>query len=175
MGIETERRFLVNLDKLPDLGSVQRAKIKQGYLSRDPIVRIRLQEMQHPGCAADGGVLSFEPEAFLTVKGPGTLSRPEYEYGISRDDGKEMYDNLSKWRVVKTRYFLRCNAFIGTLMSSRLLVLDEFHGSLEGQWLTEFESSLKFDRIDFPAWVGAEVTEDKRYSNVNLAEHGIPV
>lgn len=169
MGLEIERKFLVNQDKLPDITNT-RTKIKQGYLGRDPWVRIRLQETSYPRAAADGGILHGSPKALLTIKSAGTLVRSEFEYEIPHDEGKELFE-MCKGRISKTRYRIPRIPKDG----SGLWVIDEFHGALEGLWLAEIELSRPDEKFDLPDWVGVEVTEDPRYSNAYLVEHGIPV
>lgn len=52
--------------------------------------------------------------------------------------------------------------------------LDEFLGPLCGLWLAEIELKESEESFAQPNWIGKEVTNDHRYSNANLAEHGIP-
>jgi len=70
---EIERKFLVHERLLPALPAPD--SIEQGYLSSKPTVRVRLRT------APDG-----TRSGFLTIKGPGLLTRAEFEYAIPPED-----------------------------------------------------------------------------------------
>ena len=145
MGVEIERKFLVRTKKLPRLpkGSVY----DQGYLSLKPAVRIRASE--------DGG--------WITVKGPGKVSKSEFEYSISRRDAEDMMA-LCKWRLRKIRYKVR--------VGSHVWDVDEFQSGHRGLWVAEVELRSEDEEFVLPEWAGKEVTGDSRYSNANLAKAG---
>ena len=140
MPVEVERKFrITSLDasRLPD-GEA----ITQGYLSFEPEVRVRLR--------AD--------RAFLTVKGPGTHERREFEYRIPFDDGRELL-GLCSATITKTRYI------VGNIE------IDVYHGALEGLAVAEVEG--RADSVTRPEWIEwVEVTGDSRYLNRNLARAG---
>ena len=69
MATETEHKFLVDPTKLPPLEG-RAAFHAWSYLATSPTVRVRLSEG------------AKKSEAFLTIKGPGLKSRPEFEYPI---------------------------------------------------------------------------------------------
>lgn len=115
-----------------------------------PTVRVRLQN----------GV------GFMTIKGKpfrGGLSRDEFEYEIPLDDAKRMFDQYCReLRVEKVRY---CIPY-GELT----IELDIFQGALKGLVLAEVELPTEDTELTVPAWFGAEVTHDKAYTNVSLAQ-----
>ncbi len=49
--------------------------------------------------------------------------------------------------------------------------IDEFYGDNEGLVFCEVELTSEDQKIDFPDWVGEEVTGDPRYFNSNLITH----
>ena len=162
MGVEIERRFLVDVSKLPSLGDLPVEALHQGYLSKDPVVRVRLikgntgrDEHHCSGCTT----------AKLTIKGKGTLSRPEFEYSIPVTDAEE----------------LLCLAKLGIIYKNRYTLgrwsIDQFtDDDLDGLWLAEIELGSEHELLPYPKpeWLGEEVTEDVRYTNAHLAEHGKP-
>ena len=79
MGTEIERKFLVDVARLPREALREGSRFVQGYLSLSPTVRVRVSE--RPG---------LPTEAWITVKGPGGLMRAEYEYAIPVDDARAM-------------------------------------------------------------------------------------
>jgi len=141
MGVEIERKFLVRPELLPALPAGE--ALAQGYLSTEPVVRVRL--IRQGGSAARGK---------LTIKGPGFLSRAEYEYEIPAADAEELL-RLCKRRLQKIRYR------IGRWE------IDEFTD--RALWLAEIELQGEAEPFERPAWLGDEVTTDPRYSNAALA------
>ena len=49
--------------------------------------------------------------------------------------------------------------------------VDEFHGKNNGLIVAEIELESEDEKFEIPDWVGAEVTQDDRYYNMNLAIH----
>lgn len=152
---EIEHKFLVKKKFLPKLKFENLRKTldgyyyggcpeyRQGYLGRDPVVRVRIE-----------GVV----QAFLTIKGKGRRVRDEYEWLISRDDAKRLLKLCGKKQIRKTRHFL------GPWQ------IDEFKGKHKGLWLAEIElPDVDAELPPLPPWIGKEVTNDSRYSNANLA------
>lgn len=147
MGTEIERRFLVRVKRLPKLRTG--SHYEQGYLSTKPVVRVRATP---EGC-------------WMTVKGPGKVSRGEWEYPIPARDADEMLE-LCKARLTKTRRKVRVGAHTWDL--------DEFLGRHEGLWIAEVELLSVEEGFELPEWVGREVTYDSRYSNASLARAARP-
>ena len=146
MGVEIERKFLVDAALLPPLPSP--THLQQGYLASDPAVRVRLSSLP-----------SGERQGALTIKGRGLIERREFEYPIPPGDAAQLL-TLCKTSLSKNRYRL-----------GRWEV-DLFDGS--GLWLAEIELSRADEPFDRPAWLREEVSGDPRYQNVNLAAGSAP-
>lgn len=150
MPTEIERKFLVDVSALPaSVRSVGGSRFTQGYLSVEPVVRVRLSERDDRA-----------PEAWITIKGSGTLSRAEYEYAIPAEHAREMM-GLCVAVLSKTRHHVE--------VGSHTWDLDEYHGALDGFWLAEVELRDEHEAFERPAWVSQEVTRDPTYTNVALA------
>ena len=67
--MEIERKFLV--EKLPEQAAAEAIHIEQGYISTDPVIRIR---------SWNNGK---EQRYILTVKGSGMIVREEYELELT--------------------------------------------------------------------------------------------
>lgn len=152
MGVEIERKFLVDAAKVPPEARAGGSRFAQGYLSREPTVRVRLAERE--GEAA---------RAWLTVKGPGSLTRAEFEYEIPEADARAMLA-LCGAVLSKTRHRVTVGAHVWDL--------DEFHAPFPDLWLAEVELSHPDEPFTRPAWLGAEVTDDPQYSNAAIALAG---
>lgn len=152
MGTEIERKFLVREDRLPRAALTEGARFAQAYLSLDPTVRVRRSE--RPG---------HPPRAWLTVKGPGTLSRAEFEYEIPAEDAEAMIP-LAVAALSKTRYRVTVGAHVWDL--------DHFHAPFAGLWLAEVELDHPDELFTRPDWLGDEVTDDPKYSNAAIALAG---
>ena len=148
MGVEIERKFLVDVEKLPALpkGKVMR----QGYIptQNETTVRIRIQNQ----------------DAFLTLKGvTAGISRSEFEYAIPLEHAEQMLQEFCPGGTVdKTRYELVHQGFTWEL--------DIFTGSNAGLIVAEIELSSEHQAYAKPDWVGIEVSEQKKYSNSSLLQ-----
>ncbi|MDR1089858.1 MAG: CYTH domain-containing protein [Prevotella sp.] len=149
MGLEIERKFLVNGD-FKQYAYKQEA-IVQGYLSSVPerIVRVRIK----------GG------KAYLTIKGIGNaagLSRYEWEKEIPVQDAGELIDLCEPGIIDKVRYYIKNDGYT--------FEVDEFHGDNEGLVIAEIELSDEADTFKKPDWLGYEVTGDESYYNAYLSQ-----
>lgn len=155
MGIEIERKFLVNVEAFLNAdASTQvrhRSMMTQGYIANDPWVRVRI---------ADGG------QAWITIKGQGAPVSPEWEFPIPASEAHDLYEKVCKNKLTKIR---RKVSFQGHTWD-----VDEFLGPLQSFWLAEIELKTLDEPFVRPPWVTQEVTGDPRYSNGWIAEHGIP-
>jgi CYTH domain-containing protein len=156
MGTEIERRFLVKTWPFPkadpDVVRLDEFKlITQAYLSQGPnAIRIR-RIVNTKGCA----------DHVLTIKGPGGLTRPEFEYPVPEDDFWELLKLRQGNRISKYREYL---AFEGKTWE-----IDRFSDPLKGLLIAECELDSVDETIMLPPWVGPEVTQDYRLSNASLA------
>lgn len=147
MSTEIERKFLVHERLLPALPAPD--SIEQGYLSSKPTVRVRLRT------APDG-----TRSGFLTIKGPGLLTRAEFEYAIPPEDAVLLLALCAK-RLSKQRHLLG------------RWELDWFPGLK--LWLAEIELVREDEPFERPAWLAEEVSLDPSYGNASLATRSGPL
>ncbi len=151
MGCEIERKFLVRDD------------------SWKPLVHEKHHLIQ--GYAAPGGALGTirfrvidDAHAFLTLKGRlHGIARSEFEYELPVADVREMLHLFSCGAVVeKIRHIVPAGQYVWEI--------DEFLGDNAGLVVAEIE--LPEIDADFPrpAWLGEEVSMDKRYGNGSLSK-----
>ena len=144
--MEIERKFLVKT--LPDnLDQYKKLHIEQGYLSIVPEVRVRNKDDKY----------------FMTVKGEGTISRPEYEIQISRDVYTELSSHIHGQLLCKDRYIIPIDNHTGELdvytNFNNLIVIE-----------VEFDNFQSANDFKAPSWFGKEVTKDKDFKNKNLSK-----
>ena len=149
MGIEIERRFLVNNE---DWRSqvILSEKFNQAYLNsnlNEWATRIRIIDNK---------------KAFLTLKSSlNGLVNNEYEYLIPIKDAIELIE-MSTHKIMKTRYQLKIN--------NKNWVVDLFDGSNSSLKIAEIELSYESENIQVPSWCGQEITGIKSLSNASLAK-----
>ena len=146
MGVEIERKFLLVGDAWRSLG--EPVLLRQGYLSSQPdrTVRVRIE----------GGA------GTLTIKGRSHgATRAEWEYAIPVDEAAELLDRLCEQPLIE-KY--RRRIALGT----HVWEVDEFLGANLGLVVAEIELSAEDEAFDKPAWLGEEVTHDRRYFNSSL-------
>lgn len=148
MGIEIERKFLVDRKKWETVERSAGTLYRQGYLSNgdDPTIRVRVADTK----------------AFLTLKGPTIgIARKEFEYEIPVADAIEMLDSFALSEVKKTRHRI--------YHDNKLWEVDEFSGANAGLILAEIELQHEDEIFTLPDWVTEEVSGDIRYFNSNLS------
>lgn len=149
MATEIERKYLIkeNLLILPAGGN----RIVQGYLWSETGKSMRIRITKGKG--------------FLTIKtGTNPLSRLEYEYEIPMRDAEELLSQCDK-KIEKTRFIIE---FAGLNWE-----VDVFDGDNKGLIMAEIELESEDQVFEKPEWLGMEVTQDKRYLNVNLINQPI--
>ncbi|WP_026223781.1 CYTH domain-containing protein [Methylosarcina fibrata] len=150
MALEIEHKFLLANDDWRN--HIQRSvRYRQGYLSSLPTSSIRIRVSDN--------------HAWLNIKSAtiGT-QRHEYEYEIPLPDADELLTMLCKKPLIeKIRHFVEDN--------NKIWEIDEFEGENKGLIIAEIELSETGETFTKPAWLGAEVTDDLRYYNNNLALH----
>ncbi len=147
--MEIERKFLVN-SLPPGWKATSGVPIRQGYFSlRDKEVEIRLREKSS--------------KCFITIKAGRGRLRLEEEIAISRQRFKTLWPLVRGACVVKTRYEL---PYAGLTIE-----LDIYHGRLRGLMTAdvEFRSPRQAEVFEPPAWLGREITGNRRYANETLA------
>jgi CYTH domain-containing protein len=151
MGMEIERRFLVNGEAWRQQGEA--LAYVQGYLSVDPerTVRVRIVDQQ----------------AWLTLKARvSDASRHEFEYEIPKTEAQTILDVMCSQAISKNRTRV---AFAGNIWE-----VDEFFGANTGLVLAEIELPSENAPFEMPEWLGKEVTADGRFTNAYLADHPYP-
>lgn len=150
MGIEIERKFLVDLEKWGSLNKPEGTHYRQGYIlsNAGQTMRVRISDKQ----------------GFLNLKSKiSQVSRKEYEYEIPLADGMEILDAFTKNGTEKTRY---CIPFAGKIWE-----VDVFSGDNAGLIVAEIELNSETEEFETPDWVTTEVTDDYRYTNSSLSVH----
>ncbi|PHV70359.1 adenylate cyclase [Sporanaerobium hydrogeniformans] len=150
--MEIERKFLV--DCLPDLTHYKHKKLTQGYISTDPVIRVR----------------QMGDSYFLTVKSQGHMIREEFDLPITKEQYESLLCKLECPPIEKVRYYI-------PLENNLIAELDVFTGSLHGLTTVEveFNSSAAAHNFEVPSWFGKDITHDNRYKNNHLAIYGLPL
>ncbi len=147
MAIEIERKFLVDVNQLPQLKNGK--LLRQGYLWSSPNKSLRIRIV--------------DTVAFLTIKiGTDPLQRLEFEYEIPVDDAETLLLQCSD--IIEKERFLVPH-------SGNNWEVDIFRGKNNGLIVAEIELTHQAQQIDIPKWITKEVTNDSRYLNVSLAAH----
>ncbi len=150
MGQEIERKFLVIGEEWRNLG--EGTSYRQGYIvTQNPEVTVRVRIAGNQG--------------YLTLKGKREgIRRAEFEYSIPLEEAETLLETLCDRPLIeKKRYSIK----IGELVWE----VDEFWGDNQGLIMAEVELQTIDQGIDFPPWIGKEVTDDLRYYNSSLAQY----
>lgn len=150
MATEIERKFIVRGDFSADVYDSQR--IVQGYICSQPgrTVRVRIRG----------------EKGYLTIKGPSDakgLSRYEFEREIPLADAEQLLTLCEPGAIDKVRHLVHAG--------QHTWEVDVFHGANEGLVMAEIELASEDEPFDKPAWIGEEVTGDRRYYNSMLTKH----
>jgi len=152
MGVEIERRFIVNSfdwRKIADTGE----SFNQGYLLSNPkdwIVRVR--------------IINGE-KSLLTLKAfAKNFTNHEFEYEIPLKDAKSLM-LLCKYKISKTRYKVR--------LDNWEWVVDCFHEQNSPLILAEIELNTESEIFSIPSWCKKEITGISMWSNASLAQNPI--
>ena len=146
---EIERKFLVAGDFRGEVAGESR--IMQGFLCAVPgrTVRVRVR--------GDKG--------YITVKGPAHgLARFEWEKEIPAGEAELLLRLCEPGLIDKTRCLVPAP-------DGHTWEVDVFHGDNEGLVVAEIELGAEDEPFERPAWLGAEVTGDRRYYNSCLIKH----
>ena len=148
---EIERKFLVKLDAIPyDISVLPKIEITQGYLTKDPAIRVRS---------------TGDNRFYMTFKGKteDELVRREVELPITKDAYEILMGHESTKKIRKNRYLVHENG--------KKFEIDIFEEQLKGLAFleVEFENQEEAEQFMIPAWVDKEVTGDVRYTNSQLA------
>lgn len=150
MPLEIERKFLLADERWRE-EVVRCRRMRQGYLGGSggrASIRVRVED--------DAAHLNIKAAVVGSV-------RAEYEYAIPLGEAQEMLDQLSVGRIDKTRHFIERDGLTWEI--------DEFHGDNAGLVVAEVELDNARQDVPRPAWLGREVTQERRYYNHDLALH----
>ena len=147
MGIEIERKFLVDRSKWNKLEQPSGTEIRQGYLNRNPENTVRIRTKGSKG--------------FITIKGMEVNGiRPEFEYEIPLQEAIEMLGLFCDKIIHKTRFELE--------MGTHTWEVDDFHAPHKGLLLAEVELTSIDESVSLPDWIAEEVTGVPEYYNANM-------
>ena len=146
--MEIERKYLVKT--LPDhLEQYPCRQIEQGYLSTNPVVRIRRSNDRY----------------ILTYKGKGLMVREEYNLPLTKESYEHMRPKADGILISKTRYLI-------PEKDGLTIELDVFDAPYEGLYLAEVEFSSEEQALSYnpPVWFGEDVTNSGKYHNSRLSQ-----
>jgi len=146
--MEIERKFLVT--KLPDnLDNYKCRNIEQGYLSTNPVVRVRKDNDDY----------------ILTYKGGGMMVREEYNLPLTKESYYHLIQKADGNIITKKRYEI-------PTFDDLTIELDLFEGLFSGIILAEveFQSEEQANSYTPPQWLGLDVTRSKEYHNSNMSK-----
>ena len=145
MGKEIERKFIIK--EMPDLNAYTYKCLEQGYLSINPVVRVRKEDDTY----------------YLTYKGKGFLEREEYNLPLNKESYEHLIAKADGKLIKKKRYLIPYEKYT--------IELDFFEGELAGLVIAEveFETVEEANSFNPPSWFGEDVTGNKNYTNASLA------
>ena len=148
MGLEIERKFLVNHAKWAATKKPKREFYRQGYILTDPNKTIRVR--------------ATDTKCFLTIKGKTEgATRAEFEYEIPKEEAIQLLDMFAVSDLTKYRYKV--------FFAEKLWEVDVFLGENEGLIVAEMELASEDETFDLPEWAAEEVTGVNKYYNSNLS------
>lgn len=146
--MEIERKYLVshipnNLEQYPC------RHIEQGYLSTNPVVRVRRDN----------------DEYYLTYKGKGLMAREEYNLPLTKESYEHLITKADGNIITKKRYEIPDNM-------GHTIELDIFEGVFEGTVIAEveFDSIEEANNYSAPEFFIKDVTNDTAYHNSNMSK-----
>lgn len=145
--MEIERKYIIE-ETPKNLKDFAFKRIKQGYISTSPVIRIR----------------QLGEDFILTIKGQGLLAREEHELMISESEFYTLSRKVDGLVISKTRYYIPFNEYT--------IEFDVFHDDYEGLLLAEVEFECLDDANSFtpPEWFGEDVTHLSKYHNSTLSK-----
>lgn len=147
--MEIERKYLVSQEQLPtNYTTYPNHYIEQGYLCKEPVVRVRRQDCTY----------------YLTYKSKGLLSREESNLPLTAKSYAHLIKKSDGVLITKTRYLIPYLTYT--------IELDIFHGSHSGLLYAEVEFPSESEANSFtpPSWFGKDVTYEPAYQNCNLID-----
>ena len=156
MGIEIERKFLLNNDDWR--AAIERSEsMAQGYL-------VGAQALRDGSARASVRARVAGEDAWLNIKAARLgIERAEFEYAIPVNDARALLATLCDGVLEKIRHHVRVDGV--------LFEIDEFLGDNSGLLVAEVELPAVDAPFPRPSWLGREVSDLARYYNVNLIAH----
>lgn len=145
-GLEIERKFLVAADGWRETCRGMR-RIRQSYLPYAPGISMRVRQ------ADEEAILSFKTDLAEAV-------RSEWEVPIPREMADWLFSLCPYPPIEKIRHLVEVEKYT--------FEVDQFLGRHEGLMLAEIELSHPKEDFPKPAWLGKEVTNEKKYRNSRL-------
>lgn len=157
--MEIEKKYLIK--EVPFAYSKYPCKVlEQGYISTEPVIRIRKSDGQY----------------ILTVKSKGLLARQEFEIELEESSYRNLLQKVDGNIVSKRRYIIPLAETEGSTGDPALdgllkIELDLFEGVFQGLIYAEVEFPSEAAANDFkaPAWFYKDVTLDGTYHNSTLS------
>ena len=147
--MEIERKYLVK--NVPeDIDRYPHEKIEQGYLCREPVVRVRMQGERYT----------------LTYKGAGLIAREEYNLPLNREAYAHLIEKADGKVIRKTRYRIPYQTYVIELDFFEDIRIDSEEPLVMAE--VEFETTEEADSFSPPEWFGSDVSLDSRYHNSNM-------
>lgn len=148
MPLEIERKFIVT-GEFKSL-STNCTHIQQGYIAsgKGRTVRVRIRD----------------EKGYLTIKGPSGkagISRYEFEKEIPLEDARDLMAICELGIIDKHRYLVPAE-------DGHVWEVDEFHGDNDGLIMAELEMKSEDEPYVRPAFIGREVTGDRRFYNSHM-------
>lgn len=149
---EIERKFIV-IGEFKSLATSS-THIAQGYIAsgNGRTVRVRIR--------GDKG--------YLTIKGPSNqagLARFEWEKELPLEEAQALLDICEPGIIEKTRWLVPSED------GRHMWEIDVFEGENEGLIMAEIELESEDDVIEKPAFIGKEVTGDRRFYNSHMRRY----
>lgn len=151
-GLEIERKFLIASEGWRDSCTGAR-RIRQSYLPYAPGVSMRVR------LADEEAILSFKADLAEAV-------RSEWEVPIPSDMADWLFSLCPLPPIEKIRHLVE--------FENHTFEVDQFLGRHEGLMLAEIELNHPDQAFPKPAWLGKEVTGDKKYRNSHLYRAKFP-
>ncbi|GKX28126.1 CYTH domain-containing protein [Vallitalea longa] len=146
--MEIEKKYLITLP-MNEITKYPHINIEQGYISTNPVIRIR----------------KTDETCYLTYKSSGLMIREEFEEKISNQQYDHLKTKIDFNPITKQRYLI-------PLDNSLTVELDVFSGKLKGLIVAEVEFPSKEVANNFkpPSWFIQEVTCNPQFQNSNLCK-----
>ncbi len=147
--MEIEKKFLIqSLKDVPgNISDYDYHDLEQGYLSIEPVVRVRKEDDTY----------------YLTYKGRGFIEREEYNLPLTEEAYLHLVAKTDGKIISKRRYLIPFNGYT--------IELDVFKEPFAPLVLAEVEFQTLEEANAFvpPAWFGRDVTSEPEYTNSYLS------